>query len=985
MADQDLFPSYIERQEEGAIAAAAARVRESRESHAVLLYGPGGVGKTRLVRELARGHADDERFAWLEPVDVDDSEFWLLSNLEGTVARHLDPDSQYFGPYLEYLSWLPSYIRARVSPETLVSHLGRIKRIFVECYERYVSETGKAVVITFDTVESIRGLELLLTFTQWMKSLPATLFILSGRPLPDDAAAADPILDELADSRRPVPVSVVRLGEFSDEAAREYLDASRVRAGLDPEEAAKVVLLTRGHPLWLALAVSYLDQKGVPEEMGTPLADMRRDMPYAGEMTAEGERLHEEFKRRLVTPYREADYWHEAVKRLAAVRRGVNEPFWRQLMADRPLPEEAPEPGQAWLRLLDTPWVRPRGNGRFVTLHDAMAEELAKRVIPLHQDRQWERQLWQRAVDIYDDMTSRPATTLAAQMAALDRRLLLAGEKLLARDGQEHDQSAFISEAVALDERKRDLDQFRTLRLFYQLLSDFGAGCRAFLSLFAEAERDHDLLFQDLLATTMRRFLPGSAAPDASDDVVSDVIGDFRRWLAAEAPGPYREIGIVLANYLIISEQTKAAAELLKNLPLDGAGDEELCRWNILLGNAYLRIPGQVREGLPFFRRALEIAEQATTDTADRYRLIAKARNELGFYYRSIGLWHEADAAYERARDALTRTLAMRRTDEDRAEMATILTNWAYVKGLGGLYRDGLSLIEAAIAVRVRLKLSLLEGVSHNVRGEVLRYEQQFQKAWESYARAEEIFQEQRNWSWLGIVYQSKAICLFQALQDGVNLQPGTDPLEQARDLATLAVDICRERSVRYYPSALNRAARIFGEADPGAGLDYLAEGIRQARALSDGWFWLANLVEYAELSYRAWTQTGDAAYRDEITRYEADFAQATSEYQYSDLDGRWDIVRGHLAIHNWVESGDEAFLAAALQKYAEGFGLIAQAGHVGSSGNSVIPGAFKTFEELLHKLPERTQAEWLEKLRAEWSELDGGSTMLLARLEELY
>ena len=36
--------------------------------------------------------------------------------------------------------------------------------------------------------------------------------------------------------------------------------------------------------------------------------------------------------------------------------------------------------------------------------------------------------------------------------------------------------------------------------------------------------------------------------------------------------------------------------------------------------------------------------------------------------------------------------------------MASIQTNWAYVKGLAGSYRDGINLVESAINVRRRLK-----------------------------------------------------------------------------------------------------------------------------------------------------------------------------------------------------------------------------------------------------------------------------------------
>ncbi len=122
-------------------------------------------------------------------------------------------------------------------------------------------------------------------------------------------------------------------------------------------------------------------------------------------MTPRGQSLHEAFQRRLVTPYREADFWHEAIKRLAVVRQSVNKVIWQALMADRPLPAGAADLDAAWDQLLRTPWIRPRANHRYVTLHDAVAEELAQRIIPLHdQDQQWRRQLWQRAVGIYSDL-----------------------------------------------------------------------------------------------------------------------------------------------------------------------------------------------------------------------------------------------------------------------------------------------------------------------------------------------------------------------------------------------------------------------------------------------------------------------------------------------------------------------------------------------------------------------------------------------------
>src|SRR5208282_5472832 len=325
MDEERLFPKYVPRREEQDIREDVARVRADRQSRAVLLYGKGGSGKTWLIRALADSEKKaDNMTAWLDPVDVDDPEYWLLSNLERQVAEQLDPRHEHFAPYLDYLSKLPDYALPRIGHETIVSHLGRIKRVFVDCYTSFIEDTGKTVVMAFDTVETIRGIYLLYTFTQWMKALPGTLFILSGRPqgVPGDT---DAIESELDDPYQKIPVRKVVLGEFSQQAATDYLKGSRVAAGLTADETEALVLLSGGHPLWLAFAISYVAERGIPEEAATDLATIRREVPYGEDPTLEGRIRQEDLKRRLVTPYREADFWHEAIKRLAVVRQRVNQ------------------------------------------------------------------------------------------------------------------------------------------------------------------------------------------------------------------------------------------------------------------------------------------------------------------------------------------------------------------------------------------------------------------------------------------------------------------------------------------------------------------------------------------------------------------------------------------------------------------------------------------------------------------------------------
>ncbi|HUA27271.1 MAG TPA: TIR domain-containing protein [Streptosporangiaceae bacterium] len=973
---------YVPRPEELEIGKQLAMVRDDLRSRVVLLYGPGGAGKTWLVRQLALANAADRTTIWLDPIDLDDSESWLLSSLERGIARRLDPENRYFGPYQDYISRLPVYVRSPINPEAVLGHLGRIKRIFMECYTRFAAESGATVVMTFDTVEAIRGMYLVLTLTQWMKSLPSTLFILSGR---ENRRSPDQIRMELEDSYFSLPVTTVRMGGFGRQAALDYLSASGAGSALTDDEKAKVVLLTRGHPLWMAFTIAYLMEIGIPREVDdTPLADIERDLPYDAEMTSAGLRLHESFRRSLMVPYQQTGFWRQSVMRLAVVRQSISRTTWRALMSDCPLPDGVESVDQAWDALLRQPWIRPRANGRYLTLHDAMAEELAERVIPLHdQSKKWRRALWRRAADSYTELIDQGEAELETWFAALNVRLENLGQQLQSGDQpQDAMQADSIDEVSRLDARKRELDQLKAARLYYLLLHDFEVGCAEFLRLFSLARDRQDVSFQDLLAFEIQRFLPGGDLPGAVGEVIGGAVDEFRIWLTTEGVGFHLDIALCMADYLMANEQPATVAKLLDGLPPDAADQRQRWHMNLLRGEACMRIPSQVREAREYFRAALNDAEALATE--DRSMLVARAHKELGFYYRNMGEWSDADLAYQKARDAVSSVLATATADDDRAEMASIQANWAYLKGLVGQYRDGINLVESAIAVQHRLHRWVEEGTSWSVCGEVYRYERRFHKAWDAYAEAERIFQEQRNWPGLGLIYQEQAICILQAVQDGIALVSDRDPVALAQRLTAIALDICRDQFVRAYPSALNRAGRIFGVDDTEEGLRYLADGIECARSLSDGWFWFANLIEYVELSYRAWRATASTEYLVKIDARAPDIEEVMSLYEFPDLRGRWRILQGHLAVHRSLETGDQGLLDTALDAYRAGFAMLA-AEYVGSSGASAIPGEFRHFRDVLTRLPQDLRAHWLSDLRRAWTDDPGGSTLLLARLEELY
>jgi hypothetical protein len=284
-----------------------------------------------------------------------------------------------------------------------------------------------------------------------------------------------------------------------------------------------------------------------------------------------------------------------------------------------------------------------------------------------------------------------------------------------------------------------------------------------------------------------------------------------------------------------------------------------------------------------------------------------------------------------------------------------------------------------------RQKLGSDHGVaiSMSVAGEVHRYERQFQDAWDFYKQAEEMFLRLRNWPWIGLVLQEQAVCLFQAHDAGHDLVD--EPVDQSKVLITRALDICRDHAVRWYPSALNRAGRIFGRDEPDDGLSYFDCAIEEARRVADGWFLSASLIEYLELSYRAWTETAESRYRELIDVRVKDVEDALEEYRFPDFKGRWELLRGHLAVQDYLADGTDE-LPRAVRHYSDGFRVLVDR-KVGSHGLAALASEFDKFQFLFVQLPPDVQAEWYNKLRSDWSKLASGdrSTLLLAQLERLY
>src|SRR5258706_15373701 len=90
MGQDNVFPKYIQRKrEEGFIRGAASKVHRDGQSRVILFYGEGGAGKTSILHHLDDG-PHQSNIIWLDPIDSDDSEYWVLPNLERKIAEDLN-------------------------------------------------------------------------------------------------------------------------------------------------------------------------------------------------------------------------------------------------------------------------------------------------------------------------------------------------------------------------------------------------------------------------------------------------------------------------------------------------------------------------------------------------------------------------------------------------------------------------------------------------------------------------------------------------------------------------------------------------------------------------------------------------------------------------------------------------------------------------------------------------------------------------------
>jgi tetratricopeptide (TPR) repeat protein len=240
------------------------------------IIGPGGVGKTWLLRECFRRYAQDERVVVVR-IDYAETRF---QNPSALYLHVLEQFNAYFSyeqqdMYRKKLSEWERFAGLGFDPE-------RVQRWEQEVYQhgndlvnRVCEQQQKRLLFLHDTVEMFRMAAASANqISAFFAGFANAVLIVAGRPESELFVRAEETLPLLYQGWTVHPPHEVR--PFSAEETARYLEAS-LPAEVPGEVREKITLLTGGNPVLVAIAGEWLRRHvDLPEDIDLPLGDLQK-------------------------------------------------------------------------------------------------------------------------------------------------------------------------------------------------------------------------------------------------------------------------------------------------------------------------------------------------------------------------------------------------------------------------------------------------------------------------------------------------------------------------------------------------------------------------------------------------------------------------------------------------------------------------------------------------------------------------------------
>ncbi len=151
----------------------------SSQSRVILVEGPGGIGKSMLLRQAAQVLRDEHPgISCVGPLDLDDTGYRVVTNTGFAIANALG--STHFTQYIEANRKYQGKELDTLDRATILIHLAMSDKYFITDYQQFAQ--NRRIVIFADTIEAIRDTHTWSYLVRMIALLPNTLLVLAGRP-----------------------------------------------------------------------------------------------------------------------------------------------------------------------------------------------------------------------------------------------------------------------------------------------------------------------------------------------------------------------------------------------------------------------------------------------------------------------------------------------------------------------------------------------------------------------------------------------------------------------------------------------------------------------------------------------------------------------------------------------------------------------------------------------------------------------------------
>lgn len=211
--------------------------------------GPGGIGKTRLLQEIAQRYAAAPHLLSTGILDFDLPHLRVADNLWLEVALRLG--QRHFAPYLERFRDWQQMQHSGFRYERLEQEAQAVKETFRACYREAARQ--ERMLVLMDTLEDVQDTVVWNDVLELIQMAPNVVLVMAGRRVKALAAVLRPLLGDQA-------VRLVELRPLNAGESIAYIETKekQLHLSLPPDLRAKIVQVTAGRPILIDLASEWL-------------------------------------------------------------------------------------------------------------------------------------------------------------------------------------------------------------------------------------------------------------------------------------------------------------------------------------------------------------------------------------------------------------------------------------------------------------------------------------------------------------------------------------------------------------------------------------------------------------------------------------------------------------------------------------------------------------------------------------------------------